>query len=274
MPRLQMSRRVSFSSGHRYWCDRLSPEDNRARFGPWASPYSHGHNYVLEVTVEGDVEPSSGMIVNIKIIDDILQERVVAVFDGRSINDEVPDFRETAPSTENLLLYFARDLGKGRLPPQVTLTRLELTETPLLRGTLDTMSDTMTLTRVYEFAASHRLHAPALSAEQNLDIFGKCNNPAGHGHNYVLEVTVEGKPDPDTGMLAPLEAIDRAVHELVVDRYDHKNLNCDLPEFQDVATTSENVALEIFRRLEGKLPARLHGVKLYETARSSFQVLA
>src|SRR5207244_4052673 len=89
----------------------------------------------------------------------------------------------------------------------------------------------MTLTRTYEFAASHRLHVPTLTDEQNVELFGKCNNPAGHGHNYVLEVTVQGEPDPRTGMMADLETLDRIVEELVVDRYDHKHLNVDIPEF-------------------------------------------
>lgn len=131
-----------------------------------------------------------------------------------------------------------------------------------------------TLTRIYEFAAAHRLDAPSLSPAENIALFGKCNNPAGHGHNYLLEVTVQGVPDPQTGMLVDIEALDRTVHELVVDRYDHKNLNSDIPEFTNMNTTSEIVTQTIFSRLAGQVPAKLHRVRLHETARNIFEVNA
>src|SRR5882672_3395652 len=124
------------------------------------------------------------------------------------------------------------------------------------------------LTRKIEFAASHIYHNPNFSAEENRRIFGKCNNPAGHGHNYTLEVTVEGEPDPRTGMMVDLGLLDQTVEELVVDRYDHKHLNEDIPEFKDRTPTSEVIAEEIFRRLDGKLPAQLYRVRLHETARN------
>src|SRR5580658_2845800 len=108
-----MTRRVTFSSGHRYWHPGLSDQENLKRFGKWASPFNHGHNYGLEVTVEGDVDPRSGMVLNIKRLDDLLRSRVVSVFDGRSINDEVPSFEETPPTLENLMVYIWNQLGGG-----------------------------------------------------------------------------------------------------------------------------------------------------------------
>lgn len=270
---LRMTRRVTFCSGHRYWRADLSPEENRAFYGPWASPYNHGHNYVLDVTVEGEVDPQTGMVVNIKRIDDVLKARILAHFDQRSINDEIPHFQTHASSTENLLLYIADQLSGDALPPEARLVHLRLEEMPLLWGELQLEPiKNMTLTRVYEFAASHRLHAPALSQEENFRLFGKCNNPAGHGHNYLLEVTVDGEPDPETGMMIDLGLIDGTVKELVVDRYDHKNLNEDIPEFAGRPTTSEIVAQEIFARLLPALPS-LYRVRLHETARNIFEVL-
>ena len=130
----------------------------------------------------------------------------------------------------------------------------------------------MTLTRTYEFAASHRLNASGLTHEENLKLFGKCNNLNGHGHNYVLEVTVGGVPGADSGMLVDLVALDSAVNAAVVDRYDHKNLDQDVPELSGQNTTSEIVALTIFRQLDGKLPATLERVRLWETARNMFEV--
>src|SRR5688500_2272595 len=103
--KVRMTRRVTFSSGHRYWLASLTDSENRTLFGQWASPFSHGHNYVLDVTVEGEIEPVTGMIVNIKRIDDVLRDRIVSQFDQRSINDEIPDFANRPPSLENLMLY-------------------------------------------------------------------------------------------------------------------------------------------------------------------------
>jgi len=272
--RVRLTRRVGFSSGHRYWFSSLSPEENRALFGPWASPYNHGHNYQLDVTVEGEIEPRTAMVVNIKRIDDILQAEVVSQFDGRSINDEVAAFADAAPSVENLLTYFAARLAQpGVLPPEATLVHVRLQETPLFWGDWD-RDGTMTLTRSYEFAASHRLHVPDMSLEENIALFGKCNNEAGHGHNYILEVTVSGTPDPRTGMMLDLGSLDEIIEREVVDRYDHKNLNADLPEFAGRVTTTEIVVQEIFTRLNGHLPGDLKKIRLWETARNAFEIEA
>lgn len=271
-PTLTMTRRVAFSSGHRYWLPKLDEAGNRALFGQWASRFSHGHNYALEVTVRGEVDPVTGMIVNIKRIDDVLKELILAPCDGKSLNDEVPYFHDRAPTVENILRFVQETLTREPLPGEVDLVALKLEETPLLYGEL--IDNIMTLTRVYEFAASHRLHAPTLSDQENEDLFGKCNNPAGHGHNYVLEVSVEGTPDEQTGMLTDIGALDDKVNELVVDRYDHKNFNADIPEFENRPTTSEYVALEIFNRLNNRLPAKLHRIRLFETARNIFEVTA
>jgi 6-pyruvoyltetrahydropterin/6-carboxytetrahydropterin synthase len=270
MPRVSLTRKISFSSGHRYWDASLTPEQNRERFGKWASPFNHGHNYVCQVTTSGLVQPENGMVVNIKFIDDILKDQVLKVFDQKSINDEIPEFAHQSPSLENIL----RDLWQRiapALPSEVALTNLKLEETPLLYAELDE-NKKMTLTRTYEFAASHRLNASGLTHEENLKLFGKCNNPNGHGHNYVLEVTVGGVPESDSGMLVDLAALDLAVNSAVVDRYDHKNLDFDIPELSGQNTTSEIVALTIFQQLDGKLPATLERVRLWETARNMFEV--
>ncbi len=270
-PLVSMTRRVVFSSGHRYWLAKLSTEENQAVFGPWASPFNHGHNYALEVTVKGAVDPRTGMVVNIKRIDDIVRDRILSLCDGKSLNDEVPYFADRAPSVENILIFCESELASA-MPSECALTHLKLEETSTLYGELNLANGTMTLTRIYEFAAAHRLHSDALSADENVELFGKCNNLAGHGHNYVLEVTVSGVPDPKTGMLVDLDKLDEVVNREVVDRYDHKHLNVDVPEFKTQPASSEYIATEIFARLEGKVPAQLHRIRLYETARNIFTV--
>lgn len=271
---VRMTRRVTFSSGHRYWIPSLSEEENRARFGRWASRFNHGHNYVLDVTVEGMLQADNGMVINIKRIDDVLKGGLVREFDQKSLNDEVPWFAERAASLENLLAYIVGRLQEpGALPGEASLVHVRLEEMPTLWAEWEA-SGLITLTRTYEFAASHRLHAPALSAEENLALFGKCNNPAGHGHNYVLEVTVTGAIDPRTGMLADITQLDEMVEREVVGRYDHKNLNEDIPEFQGLPTTSEIVAQMIFHRLRAASEVGIVRVRLWETARNAFEVTA
>jgi 6-pyruvoyltetrahydropterin/6-carboxytetrahydropterin synthase len=276
MKPVRMTRRVTFSAGHRYGYARLSDEENRLLFGPWASRYNHGHNYVLDVEVEGSVDPETGMVVNIKRVDDVLKAGILKKLDLKSLNDEVfegseeqPYFADRSPCLENLLPFLWRNLD--RLPSECKLTRLRLQEMPGFYGEIDSHMN-VTLTRTYEFAASHRLHAESLSPRRNLELYGKCNNPAGHGHNYVLEVTVGGTPNPETGFLCDLDALDETVHRLVVDRYDHKNLDVDVPELRGTITTSENVACAIFRALDGHLPAELRRIRLWETARNLFEV--
>jgi 6-pyruvoyltetrahydropterin/6-carboxytetrahydropterin synthase len=281
-----MTRRVGFSSGHRYWLEDLTREQNLTLFGEWASPYNHGHNYALEVSVDGEVDPATGMVVNIKRIDDLLKERVISQFDGKSINDEIPAFKHVPPTIENILAYVRGCLleekggelftvlqtESGESSQWVHLVKLRLEETPLFYGELEVPHNKLTLTRIYEFAASHRLNSPDLSVADNVALFGKCNNAAGHGHNYVLEVTVGGEVDERTGMLIDLEDLDAAVKSTILSRYDHKNLDVDVPELVGKITTSEVVATTIFSLLESKLDGRLEKVKLFETARNAFEV--
>jgi len=123
------------------------------------------------------------------------------------------------------------------------------------------------LTRKIEFAASHRYHNPKLSVEENRRIFGKCNNPHGHGHNYTLEVTIAGEPDPVTGMVLDLKALKEILDREITQRMDHRFLNVEVQELQGLIPTCENVARVIWNLLEGKIPAgKLHRVRLYESA--------
>jgi 6-pyruvoyltetrahydropterin/6-carboxytetrahydropterin synthase len=134
------------------------------------------------------------------------------------------------------------------------------------------------LTRRYRFSASHRLHNEALPAEENVRLYGKCNNPLGHGHNYVLEVTVAGSVSPATGMVMDIGLLDRAVEEEILERFDHTNLNLDVEHFKKIVPTTENLCSEIFRllleRLEGaaKGAARLEKVRLEETRSNFFEL--
>ena len=131
----------------------------------------------------------------------------------------------------------------------------------------------MRLTRRYRFAASHRLNSDALTPGENARLYGKCNNPFGHGHDYVLDVSVEGPAD-DSGQIVDRSALDALVQERVLVHVDHRNLNCDLPELQSQVATTENLAFAIERMLarDWTLRARLARVRISETARNTFEL--
>ncbi len=280
MESVALTREVTFSSGHRFWLDHLSAAENLTLFGAYASRFNHGHNYRLQVTIDGQVDPMTGMVVNIKLLDELLQDNVVDKFHLKSLNDEVAVLKGKVPTLE-VLLHVVRNLiaePDGRVllnssSPQncqVTLQRLRCFEMPDLWA--DWTENMMTLTRSYEFAAAHRLHVAGLSHDENVKLFGKCNNQNGHGHNYVVEVTVTGQMDENTGMIIDLVQLDRLVESEIVEKLDHKNLDVDVPELLGRPTTSENIVAFIDKVLQEKLGKALVGVRLFETARNSFEI--
>jgi 6-pyruvoyltetrahydropterin/6-carboxytetrahydropterin synthase len=148
------------------------------------------------------------------------------------------------------------------------------------------------LTRRYRISAAHRLHNNVLSAEENARLYGKCNNPRGHGHDYGLEITVGGEVDTDTGMVMDVGVLDRLVAREVLDRFDHKHLNLEVDEFRERVPTTENLCVEIYNLLATSFPvwssspksepaaaaredstsgARLVRVRLEETSNNFFE---
>ncbi|HEX2327172.1 MAG TPA: 6-carboxytetrahydropterin synthase [Candidatus Angelobacter sp.] len=127
------------------------------------------------------------------------------------------------------------------------------------------------LTRRYWFSASHRLHCDGMSTEENRAVYGKCNNPHGHGHNYAVEVTVSGPVDAKTGMVCNLVDLDQFVNEKIVERFGHENLNT-LPEFSGLVPTTENLCIEVFNILQKDFRfAEVEKVRIEETMLNSFE---
>jgi 6-pyruvoyltetrahydropterin/6-carboxytetrahydropterin synthase len=127
------------------------------------------------------------------------------------------------------------------------------------------------LGRRYIFAASHRLHSDKLSAEENSRVYGKCNNPHGHGHNYVVEINVSGTVDPATGMIVNLADLDEFVEREVIEAFDHRSLNHEVAVFRDQVPTTENVCIEIYQRLKHFPKATLERVRVEETNNNAFE---
>lgn len=264
---LYLSRKIYFSALHSYRMEEWSEEKNQEVFGPCSNPNGHGHDYTLEVMVKGKLDRKTGIVVNITDIDKVVKSFIQKELDGKFLNKENPYFVKRIPTTENIATYLWEKLG-GKLD-SCNLQRIRLRENEFLFSEKENTS-MVRLTRKYHFCTAHRLHSKHLSNEENQAIFGKCNNPNGHGHNYYLEVTLSGKPDPITGMIENIVDLDRIVEEEIIHRFDHKHLNLDTEEFKELNPTSENVTIVIWNLLSPKLN-KLFKIGLYETEKNYFE---
>lgn len=270
---MRLGRRVEFEASHFYRLPELSETENRKRFGKVAHP--HGHNYVLHVEMTGKTNPQTGMVVNIKEIDQLLREHIVAQLDHKCLNLDHPTFRAELPTTENIARFIWKELI-GLLPSSVELFAVRLYESDALwaetRGEIERGFPVAYVTRAYEFSASHRLHNPHLSEAENRQLYGKCSNPNGHGHNYRFEVTLCGALNDQTGMIVDLEYLDEVVRKEILERFDYKHLNTDVEALRGVVPTSENVVRVLYELLSPHFLGNvsLHRVRLYETPKSWF----
>ncbi|PZV08241.1 MAG: 6-pyruvoyl tetrahydropterin synthase [Leptolyngbya sp.] len=266
-----INRRAQFSASHRYWLGELSDAENAQRFGPCINFPGHGHNYVLYVAMEGDLD-EYGMVLNLSDVKHVIKKEVTSQLDFAYLNDVWPEFQHTLPTTE----YLAKVIW-DRLAPHLPIVNIQLFEHPELWSNYSGNAMEAFLTVSTHFSAAHRLASPRLSYEENCEIYGKCARPHGHGHNYHLEVTVKGQIDPRTGMLVDLAALQAAIDEHVVEPFDHTFLNKDIPYFADVVPTAENIAVHIRDLLQdpiADLGASLHKVKLIESPNNSAEVYA
>jgi 6-pyruvoyltetrahydropterin/6-carboxytetrahydropterin synthase len=269
MSRVYLARRAYFSSGLSLHNDKWSDEENQKYFGKRIN--THGHDYSLNIFFSGEVDPYDGMIVNLDELKPVLA-RVLHEVEGAYLND-LKYFEERVPTLENLVNFLWQEL-----PHQVGAghkVRVCLEESA--RRRIEKSDTFMRLTTKYEFAAAHRLHTPHLTDDENNRLFGKCNNPRGHGHNYGLEVTVEGEPDAQSGEIIAPSILDAIVDSEVFTRFDHKHLNEDCPEFVNMIPTSENLARVIFDVLQKRLQqegCRLAKIGLHETQKNYFEVEA
>ncbi len=264
-----IDRRAQFSASHRYYLPELSEAENQARFGACARSPGHGHNYVLYVSMLGDLD-EYGMVLNLSDVKHVIKREVTSQLDFSFLNDAWAEFEQTLPTTENI----ARQVWQ-RLASHLPIVRIRLYEHPELWA--DYLGNHMEayLTVSTHFSAAHRLARPDLSFEKNCEIYGKCARPNGHGHNYHLEVTIKGEIDPRTGMIADLVAFEKAIDNYVVEPFDHTFLNKDIPYFETVVPTAENIAVHIRDLLEDpvrQIGAQLYKVKLIESPNNSCEV--
>jgi 6-pyruvoyltetrahydropterin/6-carboxytetrahydropterin synthase len=264
-----INRRAEFSASHRYWLPELSEAENTEKFGLCASSPGHGHNYVLYVSMEGDLD-QYGMVLNLSDVKQVIKREVTRPLDFSYLNNAWEEFQQTLPTTENI----ARVIWQ-RLANHLPLVRIQLFEHPKLWAEYEGNGMEAYLTVSTHFSAAHRLALPHLTLEQNSEIYGKCARVNGHGHNYHLEVTIKGEMNPRTGMIADLVAFQKAIEDYVIEPFDHTFLNKDIPYFQQVVPTAENIAIHIRDLLQPPIRtigAKLHKVKLIESPNNSCEV--
>ena len=234
-------------------------------YGGYPSLRGFGSYLTLQVCLSGQLDPASNYLVNIKQIDAVTRQRAIPYVTDASKG------RRCAKTPEQKVVAGLFDHLKDAWP-NLRLESLRLAMSPFLSWSAVALEFPMVrLSQKFEFSATHRLHNPALSAEENLQTFGKCNNPHGHGHNYELQVTLVGQPNAN-GVLIDVPAFESIVAAAVVDRFDHRNLNIELPEFRELIPTVENIARVIYRLLklqkfEGA-GARLATVTVWETPKT------
>lgn len=275
-----ITRRACFSASHCYRLPELDGPENTARFGLCSLEPGHGHNYELVVAMAGPLD-ADGMVLNLSDVKHAIRREVIEPLNFHCLNGCWPEFdlsrpEGCLPTTEALALAI-----RTRLIRHLPVVAIRLYEHPdlwadVLSGpTIDPMEAFLSLRT--HFAAAHRLAREELSQAENEAIYGKCARVHGHGHNYLLEVTVRGVIDARTGMVCDLAAVQQLVQDLVVERFDHTFLNKDVAYFASCVPTAENIALHIADLLNGPiaaLGARLHKVRLQESPNNAAEVFA
>ena len=262
-------RKAEFSSSHRYWLPELTEAENQEKFGACSRFPGHGHNYVLYVSLAGKLD-QYGMVQNLSNVKKVIKNEVTSQLNYSYLNDVWAEFQETLPTTENI----ARVIW-NRLAPYLPLANIKLFEHSKLWTDYQGNNMEATLTVKTHFSAAHRLALPELNYEENVEIYGKCARPHGHGHNYHLEVSVTGEIDSRTGMLVDLGGLQQVIDDYVVEPFDHTFLNKDISYFAEVVPTAENIALHIANLLEkpiSELGAKLYKVKLIESPNNSCEI--
>lgn len=261
---IQLTREVRFSARSTTDVPGGDPTAERVlnTWAGWPSAVEIAPFLAFRVTVTGKPDAETGYLCNIVILDQQLRD--IAIPESIRYLGET-DRPRPAPLLDRCWHHMI-----GSLPQQAELVRLELVTTPYQYFAIDREHpNVIEISQQFEFSAAHRLHCPKFSDEENRRLFGKCNNPNGHGHNYVVEVAVAGRMDPVTGQMISIAALEETVKTRIVDRFDHKHLNEDCPDFRELNPTVENIAQVVWQLLDGAFgEAKLQRVRVYETPKT------
>lgn len=258
--RVERHASLEFCAARRTWSPHLSDSGNQERFG--VATRLHGHSYHLRVTLAGEVDASTGVIAP----EAVVQAGLSALhdeLDHRYLNEDVPALRQSPMTTE----WLARH-AFSRLASTLPVARIRLWELPWLSAEY-LGEERARLVVEASFRAAHRLHAPALGAGANRALYGKCNNPTGHGHRYVVEAACGGVLDAASGTVADLGEVREAVERSLAP-WQMVHLDEETHDFRDRPSTSENIVDTLWPRLDGGLSGRLQRLRLWETENNRF----
>lgn len=249
-----------FSAARQTMSPHLTREENEKLFGIAASPHGHGHDYRVRLSVRPRADDTP-------IVSDIAMSGCIAALvdelDHRNLNVEVAGLAELPKTTEVLARYIYE-----RAAETIPLHRVRLHERADFFAEYHASGQTL-LGMQMPFSAAHRLQSYEHSAEQNTAMYGKCNNPRGHGHLYVSEATIGGELEQRSGTLGDFAAFSTALAEALRD-WDNKHLDLETPEFQKRPSTGENIVQALWDKLNPKLESRLERLRLWETTNNRF----
>lgn len=253
---IQLSREIRFAL---LPTDADYPPSANNSWGGWPAIDLAVPRLALRAVITGIPDPVTGYVCNIKVLDQLLRTVVSDAL--------IPSFGDQAVSGETIINSALAEVRKRwQLPDE--LIRIELSLSPYLGYAIDTENDKMIqITQQFEFSAAHRLHCDTLTAQENRATFGKCNNVQGHGHNYVLDVTV-GTDALASGSAVNFHEFQNTVKSEIIDRLDHKHLNRDVDYFAQINPSVENIAIAIYNWLDGKFDGKLIAVKVFETPKT------
>ncbi|MFW6059556.1 MAG: 6-carboxytetrahydropterin synthase, partial [Phycisphaeraceae bacterium] len=257
---VELSRTVRFCLDDRGPAEAGLATARHNTFAAWPAMRGLGRYYALTVTCRGEVDPVTGYFLNIKFIDEAVREHVLPHLAALIAEGHAGDI------AMGTLMQRLVALLQPPLNDSVTELVFHLTPHYALEIRSDAMNHVI-VRQQYAFSAAHRLHVPELSDAENRRIFGKCNNPAGHGHNYRLEIAVRS-PVADTGQALDVADLDALVDRAVIQKLDHKHLNRDVPQFEGRNPSVEHIAQVIWHMLADELRAmgeQLEEVRVWET---------
>lgn len=253
---------LEFSAARQTWSPHLSPEENEKLFGVSARPHGHGHNYRLRLVLGDTWREAEGIVAEQQEIDTTVAA-IREKFDHRQINLDIPELKGEPVTTESIARLIFR-LAHFSLP----VIRVQLYEMPWFF--VEYRSDnSFSLGYENSFSAAHRLNSNYLSEEANRTVYGKCNNPNGHGHYYRVEATVGGAFDERSGTIFDLGRAMRGYDEAIAP-WRNKHLDWETEDFENAPSTGENIAERLWEKLNAQYDNRLTRLRLWETMNNRF----
>ena len=243
MPKATLTKRLEFCASHRYHNPKWDDAKNKQVFGPCNNENTHGHNYLVEVTLQGEIDPVTGMIINLYDLKQYLWD-ILETFDHKNLNLDTPYFTDRIPTTENLALTLWKELEQH--PQMPALDRIRLYED-------HTLFADVTADLLHNSEASSP--SPQVSITRHYNFSSATQSSSGHftGHNYGVEITITGLIDPETGQVVNIDALDQIVRKGVVERFHQKNISLD-PVFQDTCVSEGNLACLIWGVIVSEIP--------------------